>query len=64
MITLHVVGRHKFGSSIFLPEQSQMHWARDHIQSCYMNATSFESSGSRTEGWSYVCLERADHAES
>lgn len=65
MPTLHVVGRHKFGSSIFLLEQSQMHWACDHIQSRHMNTTPSESSGSnRMQGWSYVCLGRADRAES
>lgn len=65
MPTLHVVGRHKFGSSIFLLEQPQMHWACDHIQWHYMNATPSVSSGSnRMQGWSYVSLGRADRAES
>lgn len=65
MITLHDVGRHKFHSSIFLLEQSLMHWAHDHFQSCYMNATPFKSSNSnRMQGGSYVCLGRTDHAES
>lgn len=65
MITLHVVDRTKSGSSIFLLEQPQMHWAHDHIQSYYVNATSFESSSSnRMQGWSYVHFGRADLAES
>lgn len=46
MITLHFVDKLKFGSSIFLLGQSQMHWAHDHIQSYYVNAAPFESSSS------------------
>lgn len=46
MITLHVVDKPQFGSSIFLLGQSQMHQAHDHIQSYYVNAAPFESSSS------------------